>query len=347
VRDVSKSRHQAQTMFFSVLMLSLIAFVVLFPRLSFPLASAYVLSLAIRPLQGFYQAAPISRRYTILAFSGLTVALLAYPLFLATASLPHEISEFLRNTPRIEMLMKLKSVELRSFLFANFGWRLGFDPVDVMFKKLQNSGDIALIYLPRIMGSLLEWSLLTPLFLWFLLKDGPQLKTAFLRVIPNAWFERGYMLFHQFNGRFGDYITAKTIEALLLGFIVGVGLWLIDFPYATLLGVVAGVTNILPYVGPLLGWVLAVLVGALQPSGTVNMAGMNVVFLLANLIDMALVFPLLVSKIVNLHPLVVVSSVVMGSQVAGVGGMLVSVPVAAFLKLLLIEIHRSLYSEKI
>jgi putative permease len=60
---------------------------------------------------------------------------------------------------------------------------------------------------------------------------------------------------------------------------------------------------------------------------------------------MALVFPLLVSRIVNLHPLIVVVSVIVGSEVGGLVGMIVSVPVATFIKLVLVDIHKSLYVE--
>jgi putative permease len=60
---------------------------------------------------------------------------------------------------------------------------------------------------------------------------------------------------------------------------------------------------------------------------------------------MALVFPLLVSKIVNLHPLIVVGSVIIGSDVGGLVGMIISVPVATFFKLALVDVHKSLYVE--
>ena len=67
-----------------------------------------------------------------------------------------------------------------------------------------------------------------------------------------------------------------------------------------------------------------------------------IVFAIANLIDMILVFPLLVSKIVNLHPIVVVVSIIIGSQLAGIVGMIVIIPFIAFFKLLFKEIYKDL-----
>lgn len=344
--DGFETIRKGQMVFFGTLLACLVLFIVFFPRLSFPLAIAYVIALALQPLRNFYLASTRIRRLGFFVFCGLAMALLFYPLVLVFSTLPQDLADVAQAFPRFELLLREKFLELKAFMFNTFQIRLEFDPVDLISSKIRKSGDAALILIPKLMGNLLEWSLLIPLFCWFLIVESGRLKAGFLRMIPNSWFERSYMLLHQFNGKFGAYIIAKSIEASILGALVTVGLWMIDFPYATLLGVVAGITNILPYVGPVIGWILALLVGGLQPAGQANMFGMNMVFLVANLIDMTLVFPLLVSKIVNLHPVVVISSVIMGSQMGGVGGMLVSVPVAAFAKLLLTEIHRSLYPEK-
>jgi putative permease len=154
------------------------------------------------------------------------------------------------------------------------------------------------------------------------------------------------MLFHQFNGRFGGYIVAKTIEATILGILLMVGLWIVKFPYAFILAILGGLTNVVPYVGPLIGWGIALAVGLLQqPINPEALIAMTAVYAVANFIDMALVFPLLVSRIVNLHPLIVVVSVIVGSDVGGLVGMIVSVPVATFIKLVLVDIHKSLYVE--
>lgn len=341
-----KAQKTGQMTFFGALIISLISFGIFFPRLSFPLAIAYVVALALRPLRAFYLSSGRTSRIIFLAGCIVVVTLLIYPIVLVASTLPQEFADLAKSLPKFEALLREKFFELKGFMYSTFHVRLEFDLVALVVTKIRKSGEAVLILIPQIMGNLLEWSLLTPLFCWFLISEGNHLKSGFLRIIPNAWFERSYMLLHQFNGKFGDYIIAKTIEASILGVLVTTGLWFIDFPYATLLGVIAGLTNILPYVGPIIGWIPALLVGALQARGAVNMFGMNMVFVVANLVDMTLVFPLLVSKIVNLHPLVVVSSVIMGSQIAGVAGMLISVPIAAFLKLLITEIHRSLYPER-
>jgi putative permease len=179
------------------------------------------------------------------------------------------------------------------------------------------------------------------MFLYFFFIQSKQFGRRFLEGIPNQIFEKTYVLFSQFNTKFGEYIIAKFIEATILGSIVTIGLLAIGFPYPFILGFVAGITNILPYIGPVIGYVPAFLISLLSEDPNTSMLAMSVVFIAANLIDMILVFPLLVSKIVNLNPIVVVS-IIVGSELGGIVGMIVIIPFIAFFKLLFKEIYKDL-----
>src|SRR5690606_16263894 len=128
----------------------------------------------------------------------------------------------------------------------------------------------------------------------------------FMEAIPNSIFEKTYVMFSQFNTKFGEYIIAKFVEATILGSLITFGLLIVGFPYPFILGFVAGVTNILPYIGPIIGFIPAFFIALLTKDPNVSMLAMVIIYVVANLIDMILVFPLLVSKIVNLHPIVVV-----------------------------------------
>jgi putative permease len=208
--------------------------------------------------------------------------------------------------------------------------------------KLETHGTDLLSSFPNYLSLLLEWFILVPIFLYFFFMESRQFSRGLLEAIPNPIFEKSYVLFSQFNTKFGEYIIAKFIEATILGTIVTAGLLIIGFPYPFLLGFIAGVTNILPYLGPVLGIIPALAIAFLAKDPSASMVGMLVVFALANLIDMILVFPLLVSKIVNLHPIVVIVSIIVGSQLAGVPGMIVVIPFVAFFKLLFKEIYKDL-----
>lgn len=345
---MANTSQRNQATFFTIVFVAGLVLLVTFPRLSFPIASAYVASLVLRPAKDVYQSLPRIYQLATILLILIGLVLLSLPLAQLANTMVAEVRDLSKEIPQFEFILKRKFSELRGFLQLNFNLRIDVDPVDFLARKFKKDGGRWIVDLPKFMGNFLEWMILTPVFTWFFLKESERLKHGFLKLIPNQWFERSYMLFHQFNGRFGGYIVAKTIEATILGILLLIGLHWLGYPYASLLAIVGGLTNVVPYVGPILGWVFALGVGIIQPSiSTESLAAMTAVYAVANFIDMALVFPLLVSRIVNLHPLIVVISVIVGSEVGGLVGMIVGVPVATFLKLEIADIHKSLYVENI
>ena len=333
----------AQAAFFLTVVMGGLLLLAAFPRLSFPLASAYILTLVLRPICDWLMDLSWQKRGMVGLGLALLLVALVVPLITLTSTLGGELERLSQNLPMLEGLLRAKFEQFKFFLWTHFKFQLAGEPISWLASRIGSEGII--LNLPKAMGNMLEWLLLTPVFTWFLMTQSRHVKHRLLQLVPNLWFERVYMLLHQFDARFGGYILAKSIEATILGVLLFAGLLLIGFPYAFLLALIGGITNIIPYVGPLLGWGVALIVAVLQPAASDSLLAMTVVYLVANFIDMALVFPLLVSKIVNLHPLVVISSVIIGSEVGGLVGMIISVPVATFCKLLLSDVHKSLYAE--
>jgi putative permease len=121
--------------------------------------------------------------------------------------------------------------------------------------------------------------------------------------------------------------------------VVWCGLVLIDFPYAFVLAGFAGLTNLIPYIGPFLGAVPAFLIAWVEdPSGWLFLM-IATVYLAAQLIDNFLIIPLLVAKIVDLHPVIVVLVIIIGAQIGGLIGMIISIPVACIIKLTIYAVY--------
>jgi putative permease len=146
-------------------------------------------------------------------------------------------------------------------------------------------------------------------------------------------FELALNLQYQINRQLSDFIRARLLEATIVGVVVWTGLALISFPYAILLGVFAGLTNLIPYIGPLIGAVPAVLIALVAYGDGVTILLVSVVYVGAQLIDNMIVIPFIVAKIVNLHPIIVVVVILIGAQSAGILGMIISIPVACIIKL--------------
>ncbi len=327
---------------FLFLFLASIVFAIMFPRLTLPFGFAYIIYLMCKPFT--LKLTTGSRRqrliYFLLMMTG--IVFLCFPLFATLYNVDTDFSQFSNQLPEIQKMLQDKFFAYKVMVFEKFGIRLNLDPVNFLMAKLETQGTIFLSHFPDFISTIFEWLLLVPLFLYFFFMESRRFSRNFLEAVPNPIFEKSYVLFSQFNTKFGEYIIAKFIEATILGSLVTLGLFLIGFPYPFILGFIAGVTNILPYIGPVIGVIPAIFVGMLSKDPNVTLLSMLVIYALANLIDMILVFPLLVSKIVNLHPILVVVSIIIGSQLGGIVGMIVIIPFIAFFKLLFKEIYKDL-----
>ncbi len=267
-----------------------------------------------------------------------------YPIVKIVPLVTSEVKNVQYYIPKVESYMRNKLTRWQDKIENSTGFTIEGDYISDGISYLQEGVSEAILSAPNILASALEWVFIIPLFLFFMLKDLPDFKVKLLSLIPNTYFEKVYNLSYQFNRQLGDYILAKFIEASILGVIITSGLLILEIRFALLLGIVAGVTNVIPYLGPVIGTVPAILFVLAEYGGGTNLGAVTLLYLIANTIDIAIIFPILVSKIVDLHPVLVVASVIIGSQLLGTVGMIVSIPCAAAIKLIFQEIFDDVYT---
>ena len=335
-------RHKIKLYLFFALFAATVAFALLFPRLTLPFGFSYIVYLTAKPLTVKLTTGSRKQRFAHFCLILLGIAFIFFPLFATLYNADTDFTKLSAQLPELQKILSDKVFALKVQIFDKFGIKLKMDPVHLVMSKLESQGAVLLSNVPDILSAMFEWMLLVPMFLYFFFMESRGFSQRFLENIPNPIFEKSYVLFSQFNTKFGEYIMAKFIEATILGTIITLGLLIVGFPYPFILGFIAGVTNILPYIGPVIGFIPAMLVALLTKDPNISMLGMVIIYTVANLIDMILVFPLLVSKIVNLHPIVVVVSIIVGSQLGGIVGMIVIIPFIAFYKLLFKEIYKDL-----
>jgi putative permease len=334
--------QSAKLYLFYFMLVAIIVFAVLFPRLTLPFGFAYIIYLMSKPLTMMLTTGSKKQRllYLFLILSGVTF--LFFPLFATLYNVETDFGHLYQELPEVQRILQDKFFAFKVDIFERFGVKINMDPVTYLIQKMEKQGSKILVQFPNYISTIFEWILLVPMFLFFFFKESKTFSSLLMDTIPNSIFEKTYVLFTQFNTKFGEYIIAKFIEATIIGTLITIGLWIVGFPYPFVLGFVAGVTNILPYIGPVIGFIPAFFIALLSKDPNVSMAAMTIIYGIANLIDMVLVFPLLVSKIVNLHPIVVVVSIIVGSQLGGIVGMIVIIPFIAFFKLLFKEIYKDL-----
>jgi predicted PurR-regulated permease PerM len=134
------------------------------------------------------------------------------------------------------------------------------------------------------------------------------------------------------NRVFSGYIRGQFIDALVVGVLAGVTMSLFGVPYAVVVGLLTGLGNLIPYMGTIVGYGSLAL--ACLAAGDVKKFIVGAICLaLVMVLDGNVINPRLLSQNIQVHPLLVVASLIAGGAIGGVVGMLVAVPVGAFLKL--------------
>ena len=253
-----------------------------------------------------------------------------------------QLSAFKSELPKfidgMTKILAIRELKLNSFLFNMY-------EIDIS-KSLEST---LLIFfrglfddLPNIISSSLSVMILAPFFAFFMLLDGQAVGKKLLALVPNNFFELALNLQHRINVQLGDFIRARLLEAGIVGFCVWVGLAAVGFEYAVLLAVFAGLSNLIPYIGPVVGAIPAVLIALVNSVPGFEFLIVIAVYIIAQLIDNFFIIPLVVAKIANLHPVTVAIVIIIGAQIGGILGMIISIPVASMLKLIISTIYSHL-----
>ncbi|MGV2622195.1 UNVERIFIED_CONTAM: AI-2E family transporter [Halobacillus marinus] len=176
-----------------------------------------------------------------------------------------------------------------------------------------------------------------PVMTFYFLKDYKRIGLAFLHLLPRSWHQEAQRLVIQLNHSLGGYIRGQLLISLFVGVFATIGFWLIDLPYPLVLGLVAGVTNIIPYFGPLLGAGPALIV-ALTVSFQALLFTLAVVVVI-QVLEGNLLSPYIMGRSIHIHPLLIILALLAGGELAGIPGMILAVPVLTCLKVVVDEIR--------
>jgi predicted PurR-regulated permease PerM len=174
---------------------------------------------------------------------------------------------------------------------------------------------------------------LGPVMAFYLLVDLPRLRRGAMALVPPARRDEIRGLMDRIGQAVGGFFRGQLLVALFVGVASSIGLWLIDLPFWLLVGMVAGVFNLVPLVGPFIGGGLAVVI-ALISGEPLKAVWAALVLLIVQQIDNHLISPNVMGRTVQLHPVVVMLALLVGASFAGLFGMLVIVPLVAVAKII-------------
>jgi predicted PurR-regulated permease PerM len=166
-----------------------------------------------------------------------------------------------------------------------------------------------------------------PLIGFFLLKDNVKFRKDFLRFIPNRYFEIAVIILHKIDEIVGRYLRAMFFEIIIVGTLSAIALSSLGVDYAFLIGFMAGLANVIPYFGPIMGVLFAIISILLAGNPPILILYVIIAMYLIQVIDNNFVYPFVVGASIEMHPLIVLLTVLAGGWAWGLIGMLVSVPI--------------------
>ena len=169
-----------------------------------------------------------------------------------------------------------------------------------------------------------------PVMLFYMLKDGNRLVPSVQRLFSQRHGEEVANLLHQMNATLSAYISGQAIECLFVALATSIGYFIIGQPLAIVLGLIAGITNMIPYIGPYIGIAPALLVAlTVAPE---KIIWVIVVVIVVQQIDGNIIYPNIIGKTLNIHPLTIIILLLAAGNIAGITGMILCVPFYAVVK---------------
>ncbi|MBC2326045.1 AI-2E family transporter [Listeria booriae] len=177
-----------------------------------------------------------------------------------------------------------------------------------------------------------------PFILFYMFKDGHKFLDSSEKFFPAGIRKEAREMIQAMNKTISTYISSQAIDCLFVGIFTMIGYFIIGEPYALLFGLIAGVTNIIPYLGPFIGAAPAVIVALFD--SPLQAILVIVVVTIVQQIDSNLLSPYIMGKSLSIHPLTIIIILIVAGNLAGIFGMILGVPTYAVVKTLIVNLSR-------
>ncbi len=297
------------------------------------LATALLLTAVLNPLVTFLENRDVPRLTSILSVFVLLILLSVILVRLLAPVISQEIESLGAATDAqasVEIIDRLKSDladKIPLLRIPAIDEKLGPQLQGMLAHFMQNAFDFMLGLFSAVPNAVL-----VAFMVFFLLKDGRRLKKTLIAGVPNRYFEMALLIFHKMTEQLSRYLQGQMVVAAAVAALSILALYLLQVPYFFFIGILAGIANIIPYFGPIVGAVPAIAI-ALIHTGSFNLVlAIVIAFAAIQLIENIFISPYVTARSVELHPLAIIIVILIGGSLLGMWGMLLAVPAASIMK---------------
>jgi len=312
------------------------------------LAVAILISFILKPLVKYVEFFKIQKTYSVMVVLGSALFLIGFLVYYFIPIFSNQFENLLvslRDLKIQELLNKLDKSITEIFPLVKPG-----ELSDRLSRLIQTSVESFFTDISGFVGEVLLFAaflVIVPFITFFILKDGRELKLGFINLLPNRYYEMAYRVINKVDKEIGRFVRGWILDACFVGVASTIGLYFLGIDNFAMIGLIAGIGHLIPYFGPIIGGIPALLVSFYQFGDFSMFIPILLLFTLIYTIDNGLVQPYVFAKSVNMHPVVIIFLILTGGQLIGIAGMLLAVPVANVVRVAATEIYNGYKEYKI
>ncbi|MDA8354344.1 MAG: AI-2E family transporter [Firmicutes bacterium] len=317
--------------------------VVLVQTLFFPFLVAGVLYYLFRPVVRFLEKKGVPRVISILLIYLLFIGLAVLIVFLAGPPLQKQVTRLVENFDDLIASLQTKLVQLQHNPWVGqYFEQQNLEKITRDFTDYLSSSIMTIVTnianFFSILTSIIVVFVTVPFILFYMLKEGEAAPKQVLRLLPAAQRSEGRRILSDMDRAISSYIQGQVLVSICVGVLVYIGYLIIGLDYSLLLALVTMFTNLIPFVGPLIGTIPAVIVAFIDTPFMVVKVLLVTVF--AQQLEGNVISPQVMGRTLNIHPLTIILLLLVAGSLGGFLGLLLAVPTYAVLKVVVSHTYR-------
>lgn len=214
-----------------------------------------------------------------------------------------------------------------------------------LLSQSSSVGNALLVNLSEQVVAITFGMILVPILTYFILRDYKGWRNGMLNWLPNSSFELGWLIYQRVTKQLQNYTRGVMLQSLIMAVVASLGFTLIGLDIPVLLGIITGLLNLVPYLGPLISMALALLVASAMTPFDPSLLYLSVlVVITAQIVDNVAVIPLLIANSVDLHPVLVIVGIIIFGSLFGTIGVILAIPAIAAAKIIFNNLYSDIYN---
>ncbi|PYZ93557.1 AI-2E family transporter [Salipaludibacillus keqinensis] len=319
--------------------------VVFFQTLFIPFLIAGVLFYLLRPVVHYLHSKKIPKSLAILIIYLVMIGLIILLVVLIGPVFQRQVTNLVDNAPMLfeelrRLLIQLEDNEWVSQFQETENFSIE-EITNNLTNYLAEAFDFITTNIASFIGvvtNVLLIFIVVPFVLFYLLKDGDKAPKQLLRFLPEKQQNQGYRILEDMDMKLSSYIQGQIIVSFCVGVLMYIAFLIIGIEYSLILALIAMFTNIVPFVGPWIGTVPAVIVAIIDSPMMVVWVILAIV--IVQQIESNLISPQVMGRKLAVHPLTIIVLILVAGRFAGLLGLILAVPMYAVAKVIISHMYR-------